>query len=247
MKMKVFFEIHDGNHREGPGDRASTLRALSYVIGLPESFSVLDVGCGPGAQTIDLAGALTGTVTALDNHQPFLDELEKRARSAGLFTRIKTVNATMTDMPFPPESFSLIWSEGAVYQMGLENALLAWKKFLKPAGFMALSHIAWLRPDAPPECQKFWEDNYPGIATVENNIQVIAKCGYELAGHFTLPQGAWLESYYLPIENKLGLFEERYRHDPGAMETIAAERQEIALYRKYSAYYGYEFFIMRKQ
>ena len=246
MDMKVFFEIHGDNHREGPGDRASTLRALSYIRGLPENPSVLDVGSGPGAQTIDLAGALPGTVTALDNHQPFLDEIEKRARRAGIFSRVKTVNGTMTDMPFLPDSFDLIWSEGAVYQMGLESGLLSWKKYLKPGGFMALSHIVWLRRDPPPECLEFWKEHYPEITTIENNLMVIAKCGYELKGHFTLPQSAWLDSYYASIENKLGFFEEKYQNDPGAMETIAAERQEIAFYRRYSAYYGYEFFIIRK-
>ena len=46
--------------------------------------SVLDIGCGNGAQTLQLAKRLNGDILAVDNHPPFLDELQRRAKTAGL-------------------------------------------------------------------------------------------------------------------------------------------------------------------
>ena len=77
----VFFELHRDLPREGPGDDESTLRALALCTELPERPDVLDVGCGPGMQTLALAAATGGIITAVDAHEPFLDQLRERARS----------------------------------------------------------------------------------------------------------------------------------------------------------------------
>jgi hypothetical protein len=48
---EFFFEIHQDNPREGPGNLESTKKAFSMLNNLPESPRILDVGCGPGRQT----------------------------------------------------------------------------------------------------------------------------------------------------------------------------------------------------
>ncbi len=53
--MELFFEIHSGLPREGPGDDASTRKAFSMVPSLPASPLILDIGCGPGMQTLELS------------------------------------------------------------------------------------------------------------------------------------------------------------------------------------------------
>ncbi len=71
----IFFELHKDLPREGPGDEASTLKAFAMMEGLPSNPRILDVGCGPGMQTIDLARHTGASILAVDTHQPFLDEL----------------------------------------------------------------------------------------------------------------------------------------------------------------------------
>ena len=82
---------------------------------MPDSPRILDIGCGPGMQTLVLARETAGHVTAVDRHQPFLDELRRRAARDGLTARIATVNAPMSELGFPDAAFDLIWSEGAIY------------------------------------------------------------------------------------------------------------------------------------
>jgi SAM-dependent methyltransferase len=112
----VFFTLHSGLPREAPGDRASVMRALELAQPLPPAPDVLDIACGPGGQTIDLAELLPeARITALDAHRPFLRELQRRAVERGLAERIRTVHGDMARLPFGPASFDLIWCEGGAY------------------------------------------------------------------------------------------------------------------------------------
>ena len=69
--MDFFFEIHKDLPREGPGDTESTRKAFRKLAGLPEKPQILDIGCGPGAQTMDLALFSEGIIYAVDTPQPF--------------------------------------------------------------------------------------------------------------------------------------------------------------------------------
>ena len=246
MKVNIFFEIHQGNLREGPGDSQSTLRALSYVKNLPANPYILDIGCGPGMQSIDLAKNIEGKIIALDNHLPFLEELKRRAESENLSHKILVQNASMFNLTFKPDSFDIIWSEGAIYLIGFNKGLEEWKKFLKKGGYLAVSQIAWFRKDIPQELRQFWTSAYPEIKSVNQYLKIISKTNYRLIAHFPLPDSAWWDIYYPSIEKKISELEPKHSDDPAALELINAEKFEMELFRKYSAYYGYEFFIMQK-
>ena len=118
-----FYELFEGLPRQGPGDSQSTKKALAMIQPLPNDVRILDIGCGSGTQTIELARNTSGTITALDNHQPFLDELDRRVSREGLTERIKVVNGSMFSLDFAKESFDIIWSEGAIFIIGFEQGL----------------------------------------------------------------------------------------------------------------------------
>jgi ubiquinone/menaquinone biosynthesis C-methylase UbiE len=56
-------------------------------------------------QTIEIAKLSHGLVTAVDNYQPYLEELKKTAANEGVGERIKTVNADMDHLGFEDKSF----------------------------------------------------------------------------------------------------------------------------------------------
>jgi ubiquinone/menaquinone biosynthesis C-methylase UbiE len=241
----IFFEIHSGLPREGPGDDQSTERAFRTVRGLPPNTGILDVGCGPGAQTLVLARTSGGSVTAVDNHAPFLEELRSRATAAGLQDRIRIVRGSMFDLPLRESAFDLIWSEGAIYIMGFEAGLRSWRRFLRPGGWIVVSEAAWLKDNPPREVLDFWQSGYPGIKTIEDDLAVTRNCGYDAVGHFVLPPESWWEPYYRPLQERIARLREKYRGHAEAERFLDQETAEIALYRKYSDYYGYVFFIMK--
>ena len=56
---------------------------------LPKNPGILDIGCAPDMQIIELAKLSDGQIDALDNHQPFLDQLDLKIKKEGLTKKIK--------------------------------------------------------------------------------------------------------------------------------------------------------------
>ena len=242
---RVFFEIHNNLPREAPGSDACTARALAMIPALPDQPAILDVGCGPGAQTLVLARHTGGRVTAIDTHQPYLDELARRAEQAHLADRITPQNASMFTLDFDDEQFDLIWSEGAVYLMGFREGLAAWRRFLKPGGALAVTEATWLTDAPSDEPQRFWQAAYPAMTSIDQNRALLQAAGYRYIDHFVLPETAWWD-YYTPIEHRLAALRRQYRDDAEALAVLDTEQQEIDLYRKYAQQYGYVFYIMTR-
>jgi hypothetical protein len=196
-------------------------------------------------QTLVLARETAGHVTAVDLHQPFLDELNRRAARDGLTQRITTLNASMSALDLPDSAFDLIWSEGAIYIIGFAAGLRAWRRLLKRNGAIAVTEISWLGPNIPVEAKRLWSRGYPAMTDVTTNLRTIESVGYAPIDHFVLPEAAWWDDYYAPLERRMDALGSEYRDDPEAMAFLDGELAEISLCRKYAASYGYVFYIAR--
>jgi len=244
----VFFDVHRDLPREAPGSRASTARALGFISAPASRASthVLDVGCGPGKQTLDLAELLpNATLVAVDAHQPYLAEVRRRARLAGFAHRIDLCRADMRALPFAPRSFDIIWCEGAAYIMGFRAALEAWSPLLAVGGYLAVTEAVWLRRNPPEPVARNWQD-YPAMTDVEGCRRRITDAGLRLIGDFVLEPTAWWDDYYVPMAERIAKLAAQHHGDPVAEHVLAACRAEIATYRDYGDYYGYAFFVTHR-
>lgn len=246
MENDIFFEIQNSLPREGPGRDKYTKKAFRMLPRL-DNPHILDIGCGTGRPTLELAKLSKGEIIGIDTHQPFLDELNKEIEGSGLSDRVKAINCSMFEMDFPLESFDVIWAEGSIYIIGFERGLNEWKKFLKPNGYLSVHDMTWLRPNPPSEIYDYWQRVYPEISTVEENLKLITKCDYNLIGHFTLPEDAWWFEYYSPLEKIIEGIRKKYSKDIEALEVIESEKEEIEMYKKYYKWYGSAFFVMQKK
>jgi len=244
-RRAVFFEVHAGLPRQGPGRNLYTARAFQ-MIPPSERGRILDIGCGPGTPTLELARLGAGPVIGIDTHLPFLHELVTRARAAGLGSSVSAVCASMENIPFPDGSFDIFWAEGSIYNIGFERGLRSWRTLLRPGGYGALHEAAWLRPDPPEEIREFWKAMYPGMTTVEECLRMIAACGYKKIAHFALPPEAWWEEYYGPLQENILRLRKRYEGDPRALAVLDEEALEVDMFRRYGDYFGAVFFIMRR-
>ncbi|MCX5644593.1 MAG: class I SAM-dependent methyltransferase [Phycisphaerae bacterium] len=255
-QMAFFYEIFDASlPRLGPGDEASTIKALNMLRSTgprhedeaaAHTTRILDIGCGNGGPTITLARHTERAILAVDNHQPFLDELQRRAEAAGVSERIQVSLRDMRSLEKSEGPFDLIWSEGSLFVMGFREGLAACHSLLAPGGELAVSELCWLRSDPPADCRRFFATAYPALADIEASLAAIRACDYEVIGHFTLPESAWWEHYYHPLEERLRSLRKRYAADAEKLSMVESIQMEIDLYRQYSAFYGYVFFLMRR-
>lgn len=247
LQLQLLVDLHRHALRQGPGGEAETRQALK-LAGLDRSrpLKIADIGCGTGASTILLAKELDAEITAVDFLPEFLDELQARAKGHGVAERVTPLTGSMEALPFSDEAFDVIWSEGAVYNMGFEAGVSAWRRYLKPGGKLVVSEITWLGAARPPEIQSHWESEYPEIDVASAKIGILERHGYSPLAYFFLPPHCWLENYYRPMENRFEAFLERHDRSDQAKAIVEAEKHEMTLYEKYGDYYSYGVYIAKK-
>jgi len=232
--------------RQGPGSPEMTLKALSFIDNLTEESAIADLGCGTGGQTMTLAQHATGNVLGLDLFPDFIDLFNKNAASLNLQHRVKGVVGSMDELPFEAESLDLIWSEGAIYNIGFERGVNQWHNYLKKGGYIAVSEASWFTDERPAEINDFWNEAYPEIDTIPVKMGQLQKAGYIPVAAFCLPEFCWTTNFYEPQVASQEIFLKKYPDNITARELIANERREAELYKKYKEYFGYVFYIGKK-
>jgi Methylase involved in ubiquinone/menaquinone biosynthesis len=112
-------------------------------------------------------------------------------------------------MPFREDELDVIWSEGAIYNIGYQKGLTEWRRYLKQGGYIAVSEATWFTNERPAEINDYWMDAYPEIDTVANKILQMQKAGYSFVSAFVLPENCWTDHYYalqVPAHESLCVF-----------------------------------------
>ena len=246
--LDLVIDLHLRNDRQGPGSEDETLRALALTrIDPTRPLEVADLGCGTGASTLALARALPhARVHAIDATPSFIDRLRARAEEAGVGDRITACARDMRTPDIPRGSLDLVWSESAVYSIGFETGVRAWRGLLRPMGALALSELVWTTPSRPPEVEAHRLNEYPSITSVDANMRTLEDAGYRVLGFFMLPPSAWREAYYAPLRAGFDAFLQRHERSPRARRVIATEEREMALFETHGAWYAYAFFIAQR-
>jgi SAM-dependent methyltransferase len=244
--FNLICDYFSGIERQGPGSPEITIKALSFIDNLTNDSRITDIGCGTGGQTMVLARHAPGQITGIDLFPTFIDLFNLNAGKLNLQDRVKGIAASMDNLPFQNEELDLIWSEGAIYNIGFERGLNEWRKFLKTGGYIAVSEASWFTEERPLEIDEFWKDAYPEMDTIPNKVAQIQKAGYIPVATFILPENCWTEHYYTPQVAAEEVFLKKYAGNIAAKELVANCRHEALLYYKYKAYYGYVFYIGKK-
>ena len=82
--MEYFYEVFEALPRCGPGGNEHTRRAFNTLQNLPEQPFILDIGCGTGMATLELAKLSNGKIIGIDIDQDALDKLIQKIKQQGL-------------------------------------------------------------------------------------------------------------------------------------------------------------------
>jgi len=245
--LQLIVEYYSHFERQGPGSPEITKRALRFIDNLSEDSQIADLGCGTGGQTLVLAQNAPGHITGIDLFPGFIEIFNRNAKKLKSQERVKGVVGSMDDLPFEKEELDLIWSEGAIYNIGFERGLKEWREFLKTGAYVAVSEASWFTEERPAEIEEFWNDAYPGIDTIPNKAAQLQNAGYVPVATFILPDSCWTEEFYEPQVSVQDAYLKKHAGNKAAEEFIANQRHETELYYKYKEYYGYAFYIGRKR
>jgi ubiquinone/menaquinone biosynthesis C-methylase UbiE len=186
---------------------------------------ILDIGCGSGVPTMELASLGQGEVVGIDIDQSALDKLTGKIREAGFSNRVRAANCSILDMAFPNESFDIIWSEGSVFVIGFKRGIQEWKRFLKPNGFMVI---------------------HDEKGNVEEKLDQISKCGYKLLGYFILSEDTWWTEYFAPLEKMIARSQASHTGDPHTLEELSQGRRELEMFRHNPERNSSVYFVMQR-
>jgi ubiquinone/menaquinone biosynthesis C-methylase UbiE len=244
--FSLICEYFSSIERQGPGSPEVTIKALSFIDYLSNESRIADLGCGTGGQTMVMAQHVPGNITAIDLFSTFIDLFNQNAGKLNLQDRVKGIIGSMDSLPFQEEELDLIWSEGAIYNIGFERGLNEWRKFLKTGGYVAVTEASWFTEERPAEINDFWVEAYPEIDTIPNKVAIMQKAGYLPVASFILPEKCWTEHFFAPQIKAQEIFLKKHAGNQTAEGLIAYARHEAQLYAKYKAYYGYVFYIGKK-
>jgi SAM-dependent methyltransferase len=187
---------------------------------------ILDIGCGSGASTMELAELSNGCIVALDIDEHALNRLDAKIKKAGLSHRVSTLRCSMADMNFPDESFDIIWSEGSIYVVGFENGLRAWSRFLRINRFLAV---------------------HDETGNLDEKLEQISSCGYDLIDYFILDLDVWWTEYCIPLQKLIDEMRPRCAGELKALALLNENQNDIDMFSVHPELYHSTFFIMRKR
>lgn len=246
--LDLLIDLHRDGERQGPGGDAETELALQLAgVDRAAPLRLADIGCGTGASTLLLARQLRHAhITAVDRLPEFLDVLQARARQRGVADAISPWACSMDSLPFAEGELDVIWSEGAIYNIGFARGIAEWRRFLKPGGLLVVSEITWTTATRPAELQRHWQTQYAEIDLSSAKIALLERHGYAPIGFFVLPQRCWLDHYYRPLQARFDDFLRRNGHSEAARAIVCAEEHEIRLYETHGSHFGYGMYVARR-
>lgn len=186
---------------------------------------ILDIGCGSGVPTMELASLGQGEVIGIDIDQPALDKLTLKIKEAGFSNRVQAVNCSILGMVFPDESFDIIWSEGSIFVIGFERGIQECNRFLKPKGFMVI---------------------HDEKGNVEEKLEGISECGYKLLGCFILSADTWWTEYFASLEKLVAKSQTSCADDPHTLAELNQARSELEMFKNDPESNSSVYFVMQK-
>lgn len=186
---------------------------------------ILDVGCGSGVQTLELARLSKGEVLGIDINQSLIDEVSRKIEREGVSDRVKARTCSLFELDFPDESFDIIWVEAAIYAIGFAKGLKKFRRLLKPNGFLVI---------------------HEEIRKVSNELEKTPSLGYQLIKHFLLPADAHWVDYYEPLESRIRELRKKYEDDSEALRMIEKVQSEIDMVKGNPSKFRSAFYILKK-
>jgi len=200
------------------------MRKAFEVIPEMDNPRILDIGCGTGMPTLELARLSNGEITGIDINQKILDKLNLRIKKQGLSNRVSVYNRSAYDTKFEDERFDLVLDEGTLHLLNLKKALTECNRVLKMNGFMITDEATnW----------------------ANRKLKHFPRFGFKLIKQIPWENKCWWTQYYAPLEEKINKLRNKYAH-LDEIEEIQHHLIEIKMVKKNPSEFDCISYIMQK-
>lgn len=237
----ALIDLHRGLVHKGPGDSDFSRNILHSLSPVPLNPRIADLGCGSGASTLLLAQHYQSLVMAVDSSSVFIEELKARTKQADLEHLIVPIQGDMAKLNWSVGGLDLLWSEGAAYNLGFEQALKLWRPLLTNSGIAVISEMSWFTDHPPEPAIAYWQNAYPMMATEAENIDRAKQSGFSVLSTHRLPSQAWWVNYYKPLRKRM----QQIEITPIIQSVIDETEEEMRLFEQFSDFYGYTFYVLQ--
>jgi len=194
-----------GSYQRGARSRTMPVyQALAQQIAedyAVQARAILDLGCGPGEMTVEIAKATQAEVTGLDIEPETIELGGQYADECGVGSRMHWVAADVHALPFADSSFDVVVSRGSIFFWRDQvTALREVMRVLRPGG---VAFIGGGYGRLFPKSE--WEKIHPGVDPNTNAARVfhfpfpltsipalMARAGINDYHHIT-EGGTWIE------------------------------------------------------
>ena len=200
-----------------------TKRAFEMLPKIDKPY-ILDIGCGSGQSSLELARLSNGRIVGIDIDQEALEKFKVKIEKKNFSNRIEIMNKSLYNTNFPDEKFDILWEEGVLHLLDIHKSLKECLRILKSDGFLvSFETIKWMNV----------------------SLEIFPTYGFQLIDHFLLPEKYWWTAYYAPLEKKI---KELYQQYQGSkeLESLKRHEQEIAMVKKNPKEFDCGFYIMQK-
>jgi ubiquinone/menaquinone biosynthesis C-methylase UbiE len=219
MRMVVLKEVEQAR-----GSFLKYTRKAFLKLPRVENPRILDIGCGSGVPTIELAKLSGGEVTGIDIDQSCIEEFNRKIKKENLGNRVKALNLSLSEMKVPDETFDVIWSEGIVGNIGFGTSLKEWFRLIKHGGYVVIHYQ---------------------VSRVADVLPRTPQLGYSLTDTVALPEDAWWTEFYKSIE-KMDMLLKKYAKNANTLKLLNQYKTEMDMVRKNLSNFSCAFYIMKK-
>lgn len=226
-----------------PAGREFSLAAGRFALLTPAS-RVLDMGCGLGEGSVNLAREFRSRITAIDLSEENIGFARKLAVKKSVSHLITFTAGNVCEADFSKEPFDLILAEGGVLSfVSREKGLSLAYRWLTPRGWLAFSDLILLAEKMPNDIKKIFGDEKYRYESESSYRKFVAAAGFDIQFMCLVPQSGW-DNYYAHMARRLeddkGFF--------GDKRIKLAFHKEIDVFYRLEGYkyVGYLYCIARK-
>ena len=227
-----------------PAGKEFTLAAARFS-GVNPSSKVLDIGCGYGDASCNLASEFRCKVTACDISNENINYARQAAIDRNVSHLITFVTADFQTLDYSNTPFELILAEGGLLSFisrrkGIEQS----SNWLIPGGWFAFSDLVLLTENIPEEILSIFENDRFHYESEQSYRNLLSEIDLDIHFMSLIPPSGW-DNYYAHMARRLedsrGFFADR--------KIKLAFHREIDVFYRLEAYryIGYLFCIARKK